>query len=123
MGPPLQQVLRIEIAASTIWRTIGAILLTVVLLRAGSAARGLLSRVALAFFFSLALDPAVRWLHHRYRWRRGAAVAVIYLAGVTAMMSVPPEWWWSRRCSGGLRRAPLRSTAGAREHRRHARLQ
>ncbi|HSK97653.1 MAG TPA: AI-2E family transporter [Euzebyales bacterium] len=74
--------LRIEIAGQTIWQVIGAILLTIVLLRAASAASGLLSRVALAFFFSLALDPAVRWLRNRYGWRRGAAVGVIYLAGV-----------------------------------------
>lgn len=76
------QVLRIEIAARTIWQTIGAILLTILLLRAGSAARGLLSMVALSFFFSLALDPAVRWLHRRHRWRRGAAVGIIYASGI-----------------------------------------
>jgi len=76
-----RQVLRIEIASGTIWQVIGAILLTLVLIRAGIAARGLLSLVAISFFFSLALDPAVRWLTRRYGWRRGAAVGVIYLAG------------------------------------------
>lgn len=80
------QVVRIEIAARTIWQTIGAILVTIALLRAGNAARGLLSMVALSFFFSLALDPAVRWLHRRYRWPRGAAVGVIYLAGMVFLL-------------------------------------
>jgi predicted PurR-regulated permease PerM len=84
-GPP-PQVLRIEIASRTIWQTIGAILVTVALLRAGNAARGLLSMVALSFFFSLALDPAVRRLRNRYRWRRGAAVGVIYLCGLAFLL-------------------------------------
>jgi predicted PurR-regulated permease PerM len=75
-------VLRIEIGGRTIWQVIGAILATLALLRAAGAARSLLSMVALSFFFSLALDPAVRWLRGRYGWRRGAAVGVIYLAGM-----------------------------------------
>ena len=82
--PP--QVLRIEISPRTVWHTIGAVLLTVVLLQAGAAARGLVSMVALAFFFSLALDPAVRWLSGRYRWRRGAAVGAIYGAAVLGLL-------------------------------------
>ncbi|HSK92085.1 MAG TPA: AI-2E family transporter [Euzebyales bacterium] len=74
--------LRIEVAGRTVWQMIGAILLTLLLLRVAASASGLLSMVALSFFFSLALDPAVRWLCHRYDWRRGAAVGVIYLTGV-----------------------------------------
>jgi len=75
-------VTRVEIAGRTVWQVIGAILLTIVLLNAARAAAGLLTMVALSFFFSLALDPAVRWLHDRYGWRRGAAVGVIYAAGL-----------------------------------------
>lgn len=85
-GGASTQVLRIEITARTTWQVIGAILLTLVLIRAGNAARGLLSMVAISFFFSLALDPAVRWLHRRYGWRRGAAVGVIYLAGALFLL-------------------------------------
>jgi predicted PurR-regulated permease PerM len=85
-GGASTQVLRIEIASRTIWQTIGAILATIVLLRIGNAARGLVSMVALSFFFSLALDPAVRRLCHRYRWRRGAAVGVIYLSGLAFLL-------------------------------------
>jgi predicted PurR-regulated permease PerM len=47
--------------------------------------------VLISFFFSLALEPAVRRLTARYEWRRGAAVGVIYLAGalfVTFMVVV-----------------------------------
>lgn len=86
-GPPgARSILRIEIAGRTIWQVIGAILLTLVLLRMAAAARGLLGMVALAFFFSLAMDPAVRWLHRRYGWRRGAAVGVIYLLGLAFLV-------------------------------------
>jgi predicted PurR-regulated permease PerM len=36
--------------------------------------------LAISFFFSLALQPGVMRLVHRFGWRRGAAVGVIYLA-------------------------------------------
>jgi len=75
-------VTRVEIAGRTVWQVIGAILLTIVLLNAARAAAGLLTMVALSFFFSLALDPAVRSLHDRYGWRRGAAVGVVYALGL-----------------------------------------
>jgi predicted PurR-regulated permease PerM len=75
-------VVRVEIAPRTIWQVVGVILVTLALLRAASAARTLLALVGLSFFFSLALDPAVRWLSARYGWRRGVAVGLIYLAGV-----------------------------------------
>jgi predicted PurR-regulated permease PerM len=75
-------VLRVEVAGRTIWQVIGAILLTTALLGAARAASGLLTMVALSFFLSLALDPAVRSLRARYGWRRGAAVGVIYVAGL-----------------------------------------
>jgi predicted PurR-regulated permease PerM len=80
---PAVTVLRIEVAGKSIWQAIGAVLATLILLQAAGAARALLGMVALSFFFSLALDPAVRWLRRRYGWRRGAAVGMIYLLGVT----------------------------------------
>ncbi|HKJ54963.1 MAG TPA: AI-2E family transporter [Nitriliruptoraceae bacterium] len=79
---PAPQPRQIELSAKTIWQTIGAILLTLMLLRAAQAASTLLGMLAISFFFSLALDPAARMLHKRYGWRRGAAVGVIYLAGI-----------------------------------------
>ncbi|HEX6257572.1 MAG TPA: AI-2E family transporter [Euzebyales bacterium] len=77
---------RVEVAGRTVWQVIGAILLTIVLLNAARAAAGLLTMVALSFFFSLAMDPAVRWLHNRYGWRRGAAVGVIYAVGLLVLL-------------------------------------
>jgi predicted PurR-regulated permease PerM len=81
-GMPAPSVVRVEIAGRTVWQVIGAVLLTLVLLGAARAASTLLTMVALSFFFSLAMDPAVRWLHARYGWRRGTAVGVIYVAGL-----------------------------------------
>jgi predicted PurR-regulated permease PerM len=71
----------VEVGWIGIWRVIGAILLTLLLLRFSAAASTLLGMVAISFFFSLALEPAVRNLRRRYGWRRGAAVGVIYAAG------------------------------------------
>jgi predicted PurR-regulated permease PerM len=82
-GPqPGPSTTRVEIAGRTVWQVIGAILLTIVLLRAAAAARSLLAMVAIAFFFSLAMDPAVSMLNRRRGWRRGAAVGAVYAAGV-----------------------------------------
>lgn len=83
---PTTVVTRIEIAGRTIWQVIGAILLTIVLVNAARAAAGLLTMVALSFFFSLAMDPAVRWLHNRYAWRRGAVVGVVYVVGLLVLL-------------------------------------
>jgi predicted PurR-regulated permease PerM len=65
-----------------VWRAIVAILVTLMLLRFARAASGLLGMLAISFFFSLAMDPAVRSLHRRRGWRRGAAVGVIYAVGI-----------------------------------------
>ena len=74
-------VVEVRISGKTIWQVIGAILLTLGLLWVVNAAWGVVSMVLVSFFFSLALDPAVRSLTGRYGWRRGSAVGVIYVAG------------------------------------------
>ena len=76
--------LHIAIGWQTIWKVIGAILITLLALWAAGEMSTLLSMLAISFFFSLALQPAVMWLVDRYEWRRGAAVGVIYLAGFVA---------------------------------------
>ncbi len=79
--PPQTTVTKIEIEARIIWQTIGAVLTTIVLLWAFNQARGIVSMVAISFFFSLALEPAVRKLTARFGWRRGAAVGIVYVGG------------------------------------------
>jgi len=76
--------LHIKISGQTIWQVIGAILATLVAIWAMGEMSGLLWMLGISFFFSLALQPAVMWLVDRYEWRRGAAVGVIYLAGIVA---------------------------------------
>ena len=73
---------RIEIDGKIIWQLIGAVLVTLVLVWAFRQASQLVAMIAIAFFFSLALDPGVRRLVDRYEWRRGSATGVIYLLGV-----------------------------------------
>lgn len=75
---PVQYVV---ISGRIIWQAIGAVLATLFLLWAINQARGVVSMVAISFFFSLALEPAVRWLTGRYGWRRGSSTGVIYVAG------------------------------------------
>lgn len=72
----------IEISAKSIWQVIGAVLATLVLIWMAVEAKSLVAMVAISFFFSLALEPGVRWLHNRYGWRRGAATGAIYAGGV-----------------------------------------
>ena len=79
--PTPPRTLTIEITTRTIWVLIGAVLVTMGLLWAVSEARGLVSMVLIAFFFSLALEPGVQRLTARYGWRRGSATGVIYVAG------------------------------------------
>jgi predicted PurR-regulated permease PerM len=71
----------IAIGWATIWKVIGAILITLFALWAAGQMHTLLGMLVISFFFSLALQPAVIWLVDRYGWRRGAAVGLIYLAG------------------------------------------
>jgi predicted PurR-regulated permease PerM len=78
--------LRVELTGRTIWQTIGAILATLALLWAMNAARTIIAQVAIAFFFSLAMEPAVRRMHERRGWRRGAAVGVIFGAAIALLV-------------------------------------
>ncbi len=79
---PANEVLEVHITRRSIWQGIGAILLTLALLWAIQAAGPIVGWLAISFFFSLALEPAVRRIVERRGWRRGAAVGVIYAAGL-----------------------------------------
>lgn len=64
---------------ASIWRVIAAVVVTGIGIWAVIEMRALVSMIALAFFFSLALEPAVRWLIRRFGWSRAAAVGAAYL--------------------------------------------
>ena len=55
--------LRVEVSSPTIWQVIGAILITITAIWLIAQARGLVSMLAVWFFFSLALQPGVNRLH------------------------------------------------------------
>jgi len=76
----------IHVDLKSVWRIIGAILVTMLALWVVGEASHLLVMLALSFFFSLALQPAVLRLTNRYGWKRGSAVGVIYLAGIVGVV-------------------------------------
>ena len=76
------QTVTIRIDPKSVWRIIGALLLTSLALWTIDQASHLLILVAMSFFFSLALQPAVLRLTAKYGWKRGSAVGIIYLIGV-----------------------------------------
>jgi len=78
----VSQTVTILIDPKSIWKVIGAILITMLALWTIGEAQHLLILVAMSFFFSLALQPAVLRLTSKYGWRRGSAVGVIYLVGL-----------------------------------------
>lgn len=75
------RVLTIRIDGKTIWQVIAAVVATVIVFWALQQARSLVSMLVLSLFLSLAMQPAVDWLHRRYGMRRGSAVGIIYLGG------------------------------------------
>lgn len=72
----------ISIDGRIIWQAIGAIIFTLIAIWALREASRIMAMLAISFFFSLALDPGVRYFVGKRGWRRGAAVGVIYLLGV-----------------------------------------
>jgi predicted PurR-regulated permease PerM len=85
-GPLGRPTLQVELSARSIWQAIGAVIATLALLWAAGQTWSLLMMLAVSFFFSLAMEPAVRLLHTRRGWRRGAAVGVIYLAAIALLV-------------------------------------
>ncbi len=78
--------LTIDIDGAAIWKVIGAVLVTLAVLWMLGRASHLVGMIAFSFFLSLALQPLVLRLVHRFGWRRGSAVGVIYLAGFVALV-------------------------------------
>lgn len=63
-------------------RVIVGVLATLAALWALYQMRALVAMMVISVFFSLALEPGVRWLASRYGWKRGSYVGGIYLAGL-----------------------------------------
>ena len=73
----------VQIDGRIVWQAIGAIVLTGFVIWMVTLASSLVAMLAIAFFFSLALDPGVRWFVNHRGWRRGAATGAIYVGGIT----------------------------------------
>lgn len=76
----------IRVDPKSVWKIIGALLITSLALWTIEQASHLLVLVAMSFFFSLALQPAVLRLTTKYGWKRGSAVGIIYLAGIIGVV-------------------------------------
>jgi predicted PurR-regulated permease PerM len=83
---PKSQRVTISVDPKSMWRIIGALLLTSLALWTVDQAQHLLILVAMSFFFSLALQPAVLRLTNKYGWKRGSAVGIIYLLGAVGVV-------------------------------------
>ncbi len=81
---PVDGVYEVTVSYRTLFRVVGVVLGTLLVLWAADSARSLVSMLVVSMFFALALLPGVNHLHLRYRWRRGAAVGAIYLTGAVA---------------------------------------
>ncbi len=81
-----QNVTQVVITTRTLWRGVGVILATVAGLWAVNEARGLTSMLVISLFFAVALVPGVNHLHQKRGWKRGTAVAFIYLAGILVLV-------------------------------------
>jgi predicted PurR-regulated permease PerM len=62
----------------SLWKVVAVGLSTFFFLTIGWRIQTLLREIAVAFFFALAMIPAVKWIHERWGWKRGAAVGAIY---------------------------------------------
>ena len=74
-------VVTFQISRRSIWAVIGAVIIALLGILMIRDARSLISILIISFFFSLALEPAVSYLHNTRGWKRGSAVGAIYLGG------------------------------------------
>lgn len=66
---------------TVLWKVVAVGLAVAVLAVAATRAQDLLRMLIISVFFSLALIPAVNYIHTKWGWRRGAAVGFVYAAG------------------------------------------
>jgi len=62
----------------SLWKAVAIILATLFFLTLAWRTQTLLRMLGVSFFFALAMIPAVKYIHERWGWKRGAAVGAIY---------------------------------------------
>jgi len=63
---------------NALWKVVGVGLIVAVGLVVAFRVQDLLRMLVISVFFALAMVPAVKYMHERWGWKRGAAVGVIY---------------------------------------------
>ncbi len=95
VGPPLSSGGRtidsappwlLPVIRHTIWRIVWVGLGMAVLVLSLLQARGLISTLVIALFFSIAMEPAVNRLHTGRGWSRGRAAGVVFLVVVVSVV-------------------------------------
>lgn len=66
---------------TVLWKAVAVGAAVAVLAVAATRAQDLLRMLIISVFFSLALIPAVNYIHTKWGWRRGGAVGFVYAAG------------------------------------------
>ena len=77
----------VDFRPRTIFRVIGLLIATAIVLEVIWIARHVLSWVFIALFLALALNPAVDRLERRIN-RRGAAAAIVFFAALVAIVGI-----------------------------------
>jgi predicted PurR-regulated permease PerM len=70
----------------SLWTAVAVVLAAVLFLIVARELRHLLGLIAVGVFFALAIIPGVEHIHDRWRWRRGAAVGLIYACAVVLVV-------------------------------------
>jgi predicted PurR-regulated permease PerM len=71
-----------SVPVKTILATIGLVILTYLCWRMVLQLQDMIKLIFIAVFFSLVLNPAVDWVEHRMRIRRGLAAGVVFFVGL-----------------------------------------
>ncbi len=73
-------------AWTTLWKAVVVVLATLFFLAIGWRVQHLLRLLGVSFFFALAMIPAIKFMHERWGWKRGAAVGAIYLGMIVFLI-------------------------------------
>ena len=84
--PPDRRV-TVALETNTIWKVVAIVLAVLAGLWMLGEARTLVGMIAFSFFLSLALQPLILRIVHRFEWRRGTAVGIVYLGGILALVA------------------------------------
>ncbi len=74
-----------KFAWSALWKAVVVVLVTLFFLSLVWRTQTLLRMLGVSVFFALAMLPAVKYMHDRWGWKRGAAVGAIY-AGMVVFL-------------------------------------